>query len=168
MENKINIDNVALMFHNLGEYNGFQCWELEHVYIQFIQLRTAEFKKHFFYLVDELFNQSKTNDRLLSEWNVEVRKSSLHSNSPKYGNSYYLKAGRSSMCVEYEVEVKPFDPYFYIKKYEYEQGENVLKDSYKLAFGPSLEIRFTEYQRLSLFSNWFYYLYNEAKREGVI
>lgn len=161
---KIDIDDIALLLHINSDYDGFQCWELEHIYKNFLQCRLPEFRKHFEEVCSALVEkQVKNKLGYVEEWSIEVKKIEKFPNSEYKDErdraySYYLSGSLSSQDIRYECSIEWPKDEMKVKCFDY-KGEKM--DEFVLHLWSITEVNFTHYQRLSRFSNWFYRLYGD-------
>lgn len=162
---KIDIDNIALMLHNLSDYDGFYCWELDHIYKEFYFYRINDLLRDFKEVVQVL---SKTQN--MCEWlftaSVTDRFEYLESEKGS-AFSYYLEASRSSMAVKYICQIEWPSDTIRITRLDLENSEYVKKESFELSKYTS-NVNLSHFQRNSLFSNWFYRLFYDMKSEKLI
>lgn len=168
---RVDIDDIALQLHNLATEPGLQCWELDHIYKRFYELRFEEMLRDFKEVVQILSSTKK-----IDEWKFKASMKDRFEhleNERGQAFSYYLKASRSSMSVEYEVEIIwPSDKMNIIRK-DYKVGKSVgegnfvVKEKFELDLILS-PVNINQFQRNSLFSSWFYRLYFDMKDEGLI
>lgn len=162
---KIDIDNIALLLHNNGEYDGFYCWELDHIYKQFYTYRFNDLVRDFKTTVQRLSKIQK-----MEEWRftVSVTDHFEHLESERGSAfSYYLEASRSSMAVKYICQIEWPKDTIQITRLEFENGKYVKKEFFELNKYAS-DVNLTHFQRNSLFSNWFYRLFYDMENEKLI
>lgn len=160
LNDKINIKELATIFHESSAEDGFHLYELQRLYREIFRLRLEKFRKDFKKINNLLKGYVNTH---IGEWKITCTKVDMFPKTdPDEAFRRILKASRSSQDVEYIILFDDITEEFKIERNENE-GKKI--SELKIVFLTDSTVNFTQYQDFALFGDWFYRLKNEIEDE---